>query len=144
MSGHITSAQEKLITDALIYLNQFWANRGESLSQGRTEKYFSPDTTLIINGKAVYTGYAQFEGHFKAVSKHIRGKIRFPLQEIIGVGNKLIVRFDEDIYDNQGIDYPANVMAIFTLHNGRIQRWEEIANTRYFCKIESHNIVYSK
>lgn len=142
--GHVTPPQEKLIINAFIYLNKFWADKGKSLSRDITKKYFDPDTTLIINGKTVYTGYVQFESHFKEVGKAILGKIRFPLLEIIGVDNTLIVRFDEDIYDKNGNYYPTNVMGIFTLHNGKIQRWEEVVNSKYFCQAESANIVYSK
>lgn len=61
----------------------------------------------------------------------------------MGVDNKLIVRFDEDIYDSNGNYYPTNVMAIFTLHEGRIQQWEEVVNSKYFCQTESANVVYS-
>jgi hypothetical protein len=142
--SHVTPSQKRLITNAFLYLNKFWADGGKSLSQNMTEKYFDPDTTLIINGKTVYTGYAQFESHFKEVVKNIRGKIGFPLLEIMSVENKLIVHFDEDIYDNKGIYYPANVMAIFTLHNGKIQQWEEVVNSKYFCQTKSANVVYSK
>ncbi len=141
---NVTPSQEKLITNSFLYLNKFWADKGKSLSRNITEEYFAPNTTLIINGKTVYTGYDQFEAHFKAVGKSITGKIRFPLLEVIGVNNKLIVHFDEDIHDNNGNYYPANVMAIFTLQNNKIQLWEEVANTKYFCQAESASVVYSK
>ena len=130
--GKLTAAQEKLITDFFLYLNKFWADEGKSLSRKLTEEYLDPDTTLIINGRTVYTGYNQFESHFKEVGKNIRGKIHFPLLEVIGVGNKLVVRFDEDIYDNNETNYPANVIAIFTIYRGKISRWEEVVYTRYF------------
>lgn len=142
--GNVTLSQEKLITNAFLYLNKFWADKGKSLSRNITEEYFAPGTTLIINGKTVYTGYGQFEAHFKEVGKSIIGKIRFPLLEVIGVDNKLIVRFDEDIHDKNGNYYPANVMAIFTLQNNKIQQWEEVVNTKYFCQAESASVVYSK
>ena len=142
--GDVTASQKKLMTDAFLYLNKFWADKGKSLSKNMTEKYFTPDTTLIINGKTIYTGYAEFESHFKEVSKHIRGKIRFPLLEVMRVDNKLIVRFDEDIYDNKSIYYPAKVVAIFTLDKGRIQQWEEVAYSSYFCQPESTKVVCSK
>lgn len=144
LTGRVTPSQEKLITESFLYLNKFWADQGKSLSRDITEKYFTPDTTLIINGRTVYNGYDQFEAHFKEVGKSIVGKIRFPLLEIIGVDNKLVVRFDEDIHDNHGNNYPANVIAIFTLDKGRIQRWEEVAYTKYFCQTESTSVVYSK
>ncbi len=142
--GNVTLSQEKLITNAFLYLNKLWADQGKSLSRNITKEYFTPDTTLIINGKTVYTGYDQFEGHFKVVGKNIIGKIRFPLLEVIGVDNKLIVHFDEDIHDKHGNDYPANVIAIFTLQNNKIQQWEEVAYTKYFCQAESASVVYSK
>lgn len=140
----VISSQKKLITHAFIYLNNVWSTKGKALSQSMTEKYFDPDTTLIINGKKVYKGYNQFDGHFREVGKYIIGSIRFPLLETISSGDKFIVRFDEDIHDNNGISYPANVIAIFTFHNGRIQTWEEVAYTKYFCEPSSVNAVYSK
>jgi hypothetical protein len=143
IDGHVTPAQKKLITDTFLYLNKFWADKGQSLSSKITKQYFTPDTTLIINGKTVYTGYAQFETHFKEVGKSIRGNIHLPLLEIIGINNKLIVHFNEDIYDNERSYYPTNVMAIFTLHNGKIQIWEEVVNSSYFCQAASTNVVYS-
>jgi len=142
--GNITPSQKKLMTDAFLYLNKFWADKGKSLSKDITEKYFTPNTTLIINGKIIYTGYAEFESHFKEVSKHIRGKIRFPLLEVMRINNKLIVHFDEDIYDNKGTYYPAKVIAIFTLDKGKIQQWEEVAWSSYFCQPESTKVVCSK
>jgi hypothetical protein len=78
------------------------------------------------------------------IIKHIRGEIRFPLLEVMSVGNKVVVRFDEDIYDNNEINYPATVMAIFTLDKGRIRQWEKVAYTKYFCRGEAANVVYSK
>ena len=83
------------------------------------------------------------KAHFQQVGKNIRGKIRFPLLEVMRVSNKVIVHFDEDIYDNNGTYYPTTVMAIFTLHKGRIQQWEEVAYSKYFCQAESANVVYS-
>jgi SnoaL-like domain len=142
--GNVVSSQEKLITDAFLYLNKFWADKGKSISRDMTEKYFAPETTLIINGRTVYTGYDQFESHFKQVGKIIRGKIRFPLLEVISSNNKVVVYFNEDIYDYNGNYYPANVMAIFTLHNGKIQRWEEVVDSKYFSQPESAKVVYSK
>lgn len=142
--GNITPTEEKLLIDAFTYLNKFWADKGKSLSRDLTEKYFTPDTTLIINGKSVYKGYDQFESHFKEVGKKIIGKINFPLLEAIGADNKLIVHFNEDIRDNAGNFYPTNVMAIFTLENNKIKKWEEVVNTPYFCQPESISIVYSK
>ena len=109
-----------------------------------TERYFTPDTTLIINGKTVYSGYAQFEAHFKEVGKNIRGNIRFPLLEIMSSGNRVIAHFDEDIDDNHGNRYPTAVMAIFTLHQGRIQKWEEVVYSKYFCQAKAESVVYSK
>lgn len=144
IEGSVTTSQKNLIADTFIYLNKFWADKGKSLSQDITEKYFTKDTTLIINGKTVYTELPQFESHFKKVGKTIKGNIRFPLHEIIGVDNKLIVHFDEDIYDGHGTYYPTNVIAIFTLHNNKIQRWEEVVNSSYFCRVESLGVVYSK
>lgn len=143
VGGRLTPAQEKLIKDTFTYLNTFWADQGKSLSQNMTEKYFDPATTLIINGKTVYTGYAQFNAHFKEVSKHIRGKILFPLLEMMSIGNKIILNFKEDIYDNNGNYYPANVMAIITLYKDRIQQWEEVVNSKYFCQPEAEKTVYS-
>ena len=142
--GHVTTAQGMLINNAFLYLNKFWSDKGKSLSNVTTQQYFTPDTTLIINGKTVYTGYAQSNNHFKEVGKHIRGEIQFPLLKIISVDDKLIVHFDENIYDNNEHYYPANVIAIFTLQNGRIQKWEEVANSTYFCQAQSASVVYSK
>lgn len=143
ISGAITPAQIQLITGAFQYINDVWASSGKALSLDRTQKYFTPNTTLIINGKPVYVGYIQFTTHFDKVSKNIKGKFRFPLFEMIGVNNKLIARFDEDIYDNKGNYYPANVIAIFTLENGKIQRWEEVVNSKYFYQPEAAKVVYS-
>jgi hypothetical protein len=56
--------------------------------------------------------------------KQIRGQILFPLKEVIGVGQQLIVHFDEDIMDKKGHHYPTQVMAIFTLRHNRILKWE--------------------
>lgn len=142
--GHVTLYQKKLITHTFMYLNNFWANKGKSLSREMTQRYFTPDTSLIINGKIVYVGYDQFDSHFREVGKKIIGKIRFPLLEVMSVNNKLIVHFNEDIHDSKGGYYPANVIAIFTLKNNKIQRWEEVVNSTYFCQIESLNVVYSK
>jgi hypothetical protein len=142
--NHKISSQENLINDTFLYLNKVWASKGKALTQNITEKYFDSDTTLIINGKKVYTGYSEFNAHFHEVGKHILGNIRFPLIEVISVGNKVIVRFDEDIHDNNGIYYPTNVIAIFTLNNGKIKKWEEVVNTKYFCKPESRDAIYSK
>ena len=108
-----------------------------------TKKYFDSDITLIINDKQVLSGYDQFDAHFTQVGTTIRGKIRFPLLEVMRVDNKLIVHFDEDIYDNYGSYYPTTVIAIFTLHEGKIQRWEEVAYTKYFCQAGAANVVYS-
>lgn len=135
--------QEKLITNTLIYLNKVWSNKGKS-PRAITMKYFDPEVTLTINGKTVFTGYDQFDAHFQEVGKHIFGKVLFPLLEVIPAGDKLIVRFDEDIHTQNGTHYPTNVMAIFTIHNGRIKRWEEVVFTRYFFQAEASNVVYSK
>lgn len=64
--------------------------------------------------------------------------------EVLSVENKVIVRFDEDIYDNNGVYYPTNVIAIFTLNDRKIKKWEEVVNTKYFCQQESIAYVYSK
>ncbi len=142
--GNITPTQESLMTNAFLYLNKFWADKGKSLITNTTAKYFTPNTTLIINGKTIYTGYDQFANHFKTVSQSITGKIRFPLAYAIGTNDKLIVRFDEDLRDNNGNNYPVNVMAIFTLKDNKIERWDEVANTQYFCTPESTKVVFSK
>lgn len=142
--GSVTSSQEKLITGALTYINTVWADNGKSILREVTEKYFDANTTLIINGKQVYTGYEQLENHFSQVGKHIHGKIIFPLLEVMRSGNKLIVHLNEDLYDNQGVYYPAYVMAVFTVHEGKIQQWEEVADSPYFCQVESESAVYTK
>ena len=54
------------------------------------------------------------------------------------------MHFNEDIRDNHGNAYPSNVIAIFTLKNGKIQRWEEVTNSNYFCQPEAMSVVYSK
>lgn len=109
-----------------------------------TQTYFTPDTTLIVNGKQVYAGYGQLESHFQEVGKNIHGAFLFPLQEVMRVDNKLIVRFNEDIYDNKGIYYPTMVIAIFTLDKNRIQQWDEVVNSNYFCQPEAASVVYPK
>lgn len=141
--GNVQPSQTQLIANAFHYLNQFWADQGKSLSQQITAQYFDPDTTLIINGKTVYRGYAEFTSHFKAVGKSILGQIKFPLFEVIGADDRLVVRFDEDISDNQGKQYPTNVIAIFTLRNGKIWRWEEVVNSPYFCQAAAQGVVYN-
>lgn len=142
--GDVTLSQEKLITEALGYINSVWADNGKSISRKITEKYFDKNTTLIINGRQVYIGYDQLESHFSQVGKNIQEKIIFPLLEMMRANNKLIVYFNEDIYDNHGTYYPTNVMAIFTLYEGRIQQWEEVVNSPYFCQVESATAVYTK
>jgi hypothetical protein len=143
-SGNVTSAQEHLLYNAFHYLNQFWSNQENLFSREIAEHYFDPDTTLVINGKKVYHGYAQLESHFEVVKKNIRGQIKFPFLEIIGVGGRLIVRFDENISDNQGRQYPGNVIAIMTLRHGKIWKWEQVVNSAYFCQEISQKIVYAK
>src|SRR5579872_1579457 len=143
-SAHTISSHEKIVKDAFSYLNQVWAANGKALSQKITEKYFDPNTTLIINGKKVYSGYYQFDRHFREVGKQVIGKIRFPFLDTINTNDKLIVRFDEDLHDNNGISYPANVIAIFTFYKGKIKEWNEVAYTKYFCRAESTAAVYSK
>ncbi len=142
--GPVTQAQEQLIIGTFTYINKAWASQGKILSRNITEKYFEPNTTLIINGKKVYTGYDQFDTHFSQVGKNIQGKIRFPLLEVMSADDKLIVHFNEDIYDNRGTYYPTTTIAIFTLHNNRIQQWDEVVYTNYFCQPESEKVVYSK
>lgn len=144
ISGKLTPIQKKLIADTFLYLNQFWADKGKSLSRNATAKYFTPDTTLIINGKTVYTGYDQFEAHFKEVPKSIIGHINFPLLEVMSAGNKVMVHFDENITDNYGNHYPTNVIAIFKLKNNKIRRWEKVVNSNYFCQPEAAKVVFSK
>ena len=136
--------EENLVNDTFLYLNKFWADKGKSLSRSTTEKYFTSDTTLVINGKEVYKGYDQFDTHFKEVGKTIRGEILFPLLDVMSKKNKIVVHFNEDIRDNHGNDYPTNVIAIFTVKNGKIQRWEEVVNSNYFCQSEAMSVVYSK
>ena len=99
---------------------------------------------MVINGKTVCRGYAQLESHFEAVKKNIRGQIKFPFLEIIGVNDRLIVRFDENISDSHGGQYPSNVIAIFTLRNNKIWKWEAVVNSAYFCQAASQKVVYAK
>lgn len=142
--GSVTSFQEQLLANTFHYLNQFWSDQEKSFSRKIAKQYFDPDTTLVINGKTVYRGYAQLESHFEAVKKNIRGQIQFPLIEMIGVSDRLVVRFDENISDDHGEQYPSNVIAIFTLRNGKIWKWEAVVNSGYFCQAASQRIVYSK
>ena len=139
--GNVTPAQEKLITGALGYINQIW---GKPASHNVTQTYFTPDTSLIVNGTQVYVGYGQLESHFQNVGKSIHGAFLFPLREVMRVDNKLIVRFNEDIYDNKGVYYPTLVIAIFTLHNNRIQQWDEVVDSNYWCQPEAASVVYPK
>ena len=139
--GNVTSAQEKLITGALNYINQIW---GKPASRSLTQTYFTPNATLVVNGKQVYAGYGELESHFQDVGKSIHGAIRFPLREVMRIDNKLIVRFDEDIYDNKGVYYPTMVIAIFTLDKNRIQQWDEVVDSNYFCQPEAASVVYPK
>lgn len=134
----------QLIINAFTYVNNVWATKGNALSEKLSQQYFTPDTTLIINGKTVYNNQSELTKHFQQVSQYIHGKFRFPLLEAVSVGNKVIVRFDEDIYDNQGIYYPAKVIAIFTVDHGKIQKWEEVANSPYFCQASANSVVYSR
>lgn len=143
-TGNVTSDQEQLLANAFYYLNQFWSDQEKSFSREIAEQYFDPDTLLIINGKTVYRGYAQLESHFEVVKKNIQGQIKFPFLEIIGVDNRLIVRFDEDISDKRGVKYPSNVIAIFTLRNGKIWKWDAVVNSAYFFQSDSQKVVYSK
>ncbi|MBS0351611.1 MAG: nuclear transport factor 2 family protein [Proteobacteria bacterium] len=143
-TGNVISAQEQLLANALGYLNQFWSDQEKSFSREIAEKYFDPDTLLIINGKTVYRGYAQLISHFETVKKNIRGQIKFPFLEIIGVDDRLIVRFDENISDNHGGQYPSNVIAIFTLRNGKIWKWDAVVNSAYFSQPDAQKVVYSK
>lgn len=142
--GTVSLAKEELLVNALQYLNRIWNDKGQSLNPAETKKYFTPNTTLIINGKAFYTGYQQFEDYFSEASHNVHGKIHFPLLKIFGIKNKFIAHFDENIYDNKGNYYPANVMAIFTIRNGKISKLEAIVNTKYFCEKESADIRYEK
>ena len=143
-TGNVTSDREQLLANAFRYLNQFWSDQEKLFSREIAEQYFDPDTTMVINGKIVYRGYAQLESHFEVVKKNIRGEIKFPLLEIIGVGDRLIVRFDENISDYHGGQYPSNVIAIFTLRNNKIWKWEAVVNSAYFCQATSQKVVYAK
>lgn len=140
---HPNLSQEVLIVDMLNYLNQFWADKGQSLSRKNIAQYFDPNTTLIINGKTVYTGYDQLEAHFKKVSQSTREKTRFPLLEIISVGNQVIVHSNVDVHDKNGNYFPANAIAIFTFHHNRIIKWDEVVNSKYLRQTESEKVVYS-
>jgi hypothetical protein len=142
--GYVTPSQEQLLANAFHYLNQFWSDQEKSFSRKIAEQYFDPDTTLVINGKTVYRGYAQLESHFEAVKKNIRGKIQFPFIEMIGVSDRLVVRFDENISDAHGKQYPGNVIAIFTLRNGKIWKWDAVVNSAYFSQPDAQKMVYSK
>lgn len=143
IEGSLTQSQEDLIVDTFSYLNKFWADQGKSLSQDITEKYFDPDTTLIINGKTVYIGYSQLENHFKKVTQSTREITHFPLLKIISVGDTIVVHFNVDIYDKNGNYFPSNAVAIFTLKNNRILKWENVVNSKYFSQPESEKIIYS-
>ena len=144
IEGQKTDQKIKVISGAFAYINDVWASKGLALSQERTQTYFTKDTALIINGKMVCKGYDEFTKHFQQVSQHIQGKFRFPLFEAIGVNNKVVVHFDEDIYDNHGTYYPANVIAIFTFDHDKIQKWEEVVNSPYFRQAAASSVVYSK
>lgn len=63
---------------------------------------------------------------------------------MIGVSDRLVVRFNENISDDHGEQYPSNVIAIFTLRNGKIWKWEAVVNSGYFCQAASQKIVYAK
>ena len=143
-TGNVTSAQEQLLANAFRYLNQFWSDQEKLFSREIAEQYFDPETIMVINGKTVYRGHAQLESHFEAVKKKIRGQIKFPLLEIIGINDRLAVRFDENISDHHGKEYPSNVIAIFTLRNNKLWKWEAVVNSSYFCQAASKKVVYSK
>lgn len=143
-AGNVTSDQEQLLASVFHYLNQFWSDQEESFSRKVAEQYFDPDTTLVINGKTVYRGYAQLESHFEAIKKNIRGKIQFPFIEMIGVSDRLVVRFDENISDAHGKQYPSNVISIFTLRNDKIWKWDAVVNSAYFSQPDAQKVVYSK
>jgi hypothetical protein len=143
-TGNVTSAQEQLLANAFHYLNQFWSDQEKLFSREIAEQYFDPDTIMVINGKTVYRGYAQLESHFEAVKKNIRGEIKFPFLEVIGVDDRLVARFDENISDNHGGQYPGNVIAIFTLRNGKIWKWDAVVNSVYFFQPDSQKVVYAK
>lgn len=70
--GSVTPFQEQVLANAFHYLNQFWLDQEKLFSRKIAEQYFDPDTTLVINGKTVYRGYAQLESHFESVKKNIR------------------------------------------------------------------------
>lgn len=141
--GKVTLSQQKIIMQALQYINAIWAN-DHALSRKTTLTYFTPDTILVINGRTVYTGYNQLEEHFQAVGKNIHGNFQFPFLVVIGARNTVVAHFNEDIVDINKVHYPTNVIAIFTFRRGRIERWEEVVNTPYFCQASSAKVVFSR
>jgi hypothetical protein len=141
-STNLSKSQEQVITNALQYINAVWADNSK-MNPKITNQYFAPDITLVTNGREVYSGYQSFNRHLQQLGLYLKGKIDFPLIEVLGAGNKIVVRYDLDVYDDNE-HYHMNDMAIFTLQRGKIARWEEVVNSSYFCQTSSQNAAFSK
>jgi hypothetical protein len=126
-----------------MYINKAWAEPAQLINR-RYIKYFTPKITLITNGKKVYSGYKDFVSHLSLINQHLRGRILFPLKQIIIDGQSIVVRYDLLVKDDKNKSYLMNDMAIFSLHHHRISRWEEVVYSSYLCQPSSAKVVFSK
>lgn len=127
--------QQNLIVDTYRYIDSIMADKSKPIIENDLKKYFTPDITMITNGKKVLTGYTALTKHFQDIRTKLFAQTHFPLSEILSAGNKIVLKYNIDFYQQDKI-YPMNIIAIMTMQNNKIQQWDEVVYSSFLCSKE--------
>lgn len=122
--------QQNVIVNTYQYINSIMSDKDKPITENDLKKYFTPDITMITNDKKVLTGYSALLNHFQGIRTKILAQTHFPLSEILAVDNKIIVKYNIDFHQQDKI-YPMNVIAIMTIKNNKIEKWDEVVYSNF-------------
>ena len=103
----------------------------------------SPDCTFFVSGDMPFSGWKDIQGFFEMVSdlQFDPRQYVYRIGRIIGEGDEVWVEATGDVPLKNGNRYNNNYVFLFTIRDGKIVKWCEIADTLHSYRVGSNSDV---
>lgn len=122
---------------ATMLLNNFlekfqnWCNQHRPPSMPEMEQFLSRQCVNICNGKQIGKGFQDFAARVTELQhKHSHTQINPCRDCLIAGNNKAVVQFEVNLTERTGEKKSMYIMAIATIEDNLISRWEQVAHTK--------------
>ena len=127
----INKMQLMNLVNNLLRQVQKCCNQTQSPKLSDFEKWMAPNFQLFSNGKIISKNAADYMKRLvNFQKKFVHMEISDMLEEPLIYENKMAVHYDIDLTGRNGNQSKVFVMAIITLENDKVLRWEQVAHEK--------------